>query len=174
MKNFTTLLLFMISFFPILNAQTPKLIELIEKTKCQDFSCYNSYITAKGFSYNKFGKEDWGTYYRYASDEEFVTSSNIDIRTRNQSIFVLYPNNTVGTGFGTSYKPHYQTFMNELNSLGFKSVETWTEEGGTIATEYISVNYSSIRIVFRTMISKIGESYDKSWIYYDFALMTIK
>ncbi len=146
-------------------AQTVTIKELISKTKCRDFSCFNDLITNRGFSFNASGKHDETTsWYRFSSDKAFVATSNPGVTSHNQSIVSFGKNTSVG--FGTSYKPHYKALMDELAALKFKSSPAIDEGEGSIAVVYSSAVYPKITITLRTiLITKPGLG---SWTYYDF------
>ena len=150
-------------------SQTVKLIDLINKSACKDNECFHDFITTKGFSPADNATQTGGTFWRYQSDAKFTTTSNRNITTANQSIYVINADGTYGTGFGSSTKAHYQPLLNELVTLGFqkKSSVNKYDETKTIETVYKSSRYPKIKVTVSIMILSLE---NEKWTYYDFAV----
>lgn len=146
--------------------QTISIKDMINKTTCKSYSCFNDWIITKGFSYTSVKNIGigGGKQYIYSSDETFTITSNKSLVTTNIASIDFYLDGT-GVSFGTAVKNHYLKLFSELKFLKFIARQTEDEENGTIAVTYTSSQYPKVFVSIRTMISR-GQGPNSS-TYYD-------
>ncbi len=150
-------------------SQTIQLSELITKASCKDFTCYNDFITRKGFSFNKNNTDTGGITYIYFSDSEFATTSNPAIIIRDLSVLKIDSAGVPTVLFGTGEKSHYQSFYDQLAKLGFTQIKTTSknDKANTVETLYQSEKYPKTEVVFSI---QAGSSDDSTFTFYSFAV----
>lgn len=139
--------------------------ELIDHVDCENFSCYNQFVTNRGFSLVAVDKLDNTIpFYRFESDRRLVATSNTVITTKNQSILMNVGGAWATIGFGTSFKPHYISFLEEMQKLGFSEIKTIMEPNQIARIDYSSPRFPKIKITCRIQTATKGS---ESWTYYD-------
>lgn len=98
--------------------------ELLEKSKCKSYDCFDDFITTKGFSLNSI---DEGIYY-YNSAKEF--SSNTEVVCANICGIGFGENGCQSVLMQTVDKAYYNQLLNEIKSYGFVFSNTIKDENG--------------------------------------------
>lgn len=123
--------------------------ELIDYTKCKDFTCFNELIVNKGYSYDETTTESNGKTYRYSSDQRFPITSTKGLDNKNTSSLFFQNNGTIAASVYTCDKSQYQALMTQLRALQFKPVLTKNDDLG-IAVVYSSSQLPKISMIVRT------------------------
>lgn len=147
-------------------SQTVTMQELLDKSKCKEYSCFNDFIATKGFSYFKSDEESRGKWYLYLSDEKFPTSSNSDVSISNSSIITFNTDGSTTSGFRTAIIERYTSMLSQLKSLGFIAISTTDIDNGVIVS-YQSKSQPNVTVSVQT--DKIGDS--AKWTSYDISVV---
>ena len=168
-KLSTTLFLFaLVQSFCFSQIVTIK--ELVDKSSCKEFPCFNDFISAKGFSYLESETIKGSTTYLYTSDKQYTTSSNKSVRSSNMAIITFNANKTVTVGTRTSVVEQYRLLMKQLKVLGFKSFETENIQNGVVV-QYLSDSYPEI--IISVITDRIGKENEK-WTSYHVSVTNTK
>ena len=163
-KAILTLALILMTVFNA-SSQTVTIQELLDKSKCKDFTCYNDFIIQKGFSYFKSDTETGGKWYLYLSDKKSPTSSTPSVSTSNTSIITFNSDGSTTAGFRTAIIEQYRSIMTQIKTLGFTAASTKNIDNGVVV-KYTSVKYPKVQIAVQT--DKIGDS--STWTSYDISI----
>lgn len=150
----------------VTSGQVVTLKELINETKCNDYACFNDFITAKGFCFDKTNTVDGiGTFYQFNSCD-IIKDGPKGLDTKNQAGYTVLNSGSIQTSIGTSSNKYYQQLLNELKRLGFKSYKTDDTDPTNIHIQYKSSAYPKIDVMFTT--SKAVKEGFGSWTYWNF------
>gem|GEM_PF-3530195 len=141
--------------------QTVTIKDLIDRTNCDDYSCFNNFITTKGFSYFESEDSETGRTYFYTSNKKFPASSTPEISTPNIAILTLSDTGSPICGFRTSVVEHYNVMIAQLKSMGFISMFVLDIEDGVSET-YKFPSYPKLSVRIET--NRIGDG--KQWTSY--------
>ncbi|MFN8306989.1 MAG: hypothetical protein U0T79_09460 [Ferruginibacter sp.] len=169
MTKLTITTLGLLFFSSLALSQTITGKEMINKVNCSDYSCFNEFITQKGFSEKKIDpqREEIKFYYCYRSDSTFAATSNSKVTgKRNDVFFSNHSGDLFRFSFRTVVKAQYQNLLGELTDLKFKSTKTTDKGDGKIETEYKSDSYTNL-IVNVTTSTEVRKSDNESYIFYN-------
>lgn len=172
MKNIIFLVFYSIVIVAKSYSQSISMHELINNIKCNDFNCFNTFITSKEYSLNEKKDLSNGKMYRYSSNKKFKASSNEEITSRNQASMIFYKDGSKGIGYGTIVQSQYKAFITELISLKFLPEKSIDEPNGSINVVYQSSQNKNLSVSVRTMLSSKEEV--GNWTYYDFQIVLTK
>ena len=160
--------LFIVSTALNVFGQRPTLRELITKTNCTDFDCYENYMTSKNFCFLKSTDGEYGKYYTFNSCD-FINDGprNLGVSLKNTSTLGLLTTGATVTGIATPSNTYYQTLSTELRSLGFTIIGQPETEGTTITRNYTSSRYPR---VFIMLIIQRVENNGTSWQLWNFTV----
>ncbi|NJL75284.1 MAG: hypothetical protein HC892_09900 [Saprospiraceae bacterium] len=137
------------------HTQTVTIGELIAKTKCKDFACYNSFIMSKKFTFDKTTKGEDGTFFMF-STVDFVDDGIEHILTKNNSTFCLLLSGGTITSINTSSASYFSALSNQITELSFEPAATETPDDTTVRTTYYSKKHPKVSIL--VSIVKITKS----------------
>ena len=137
-----TLLIILTNIFTT-DCQTLYLGDLIKISKCKEFHCFNNYVIKRGFSFNKNGTDEGGTWYAFSSDHKYPATSTPGIYASNTVVLEFNKDGSVSSSFRTSSKYQYKYIISQFKLREFKSVSTTNLENGVL-TKYTSLKYPTI------------------------------
>ncbi len=147
--------------------------EMLEKSKCRTFDCFNDFILPKGFSFLNSGDTLIGNNvncktYAYSSDKEDLNSTK-EISTKNVAAIIFNSNNKVSIFYRTASKDYYLKLLNEFKSKGFYSYRTIVEKANSqrIHVYYKCKNDTTKSIDVTSTALELGEI---KYTLYSFAL----
>lgn len=163
-NNMKTLLLVLVFGLCIAGsyAQTLTLSEMIEQTKCNSFSCFNSYILGKGFSFKSNDTGQFGNLYSFNSNE-FVDSLP-DFIYKTQCQFFMGRDvleNESHVIFYTYDRLKFLLLSKQLDGLNFKVIKENSSPEEGVETYYASPKYEDIeiRVLTHPSKNKLGKDY---------------
>lgn len=144
------------------NAQTLTLAEMIEQTNCNNFSCFNSYILGKGFSFKSNDTGQFGNLYSFNSNEFVDSLPDFIYKTQCQFFIgkdVLENENYVI--FYTYDRAKFLFLSKQIEGLNFKVIKEDSSPEEGVETYYASPLYRDIEVRILTHISKdkLGKNY---------------
>lgn len=165
MKTFLSLLYFNLLILSSFS-QTITVDEMIEISKCKNFTCFNNFISQRGFSLSEIDTSTLDvTTYTYLSDGFTDTLSNGFV-FRNACQFILekgiFWDYSVTITFFTIGKKTYQDFLSGLNNHQFKVVDERVlpkqDSGNKVITKYESELYNDIKNTIKITSSVTPEN----------------
>lgn len=168
----TSLFLFFVLLGSYSFSQTLKLSDMIEKTKCQNISCYNNYILLNGFSFTSLDSNYSGdkTYY-YHSDNFYDTVGAMVYKS--QCLFMILNGSYVEYTFITyitRQKRNYLPLLKQLKAEGFKAVE---ENGNAVGKQRIKTKYKSVKHKFYEITISINPDINEDGLHYSTYNVTV-
>ena len=144
-------------------AQVLKATEMIAKSKCQTFECYNNFITDKGFSFKKSTTESNGvTYYLFVSDKQFHADNNTKVSASNNSTigFKSADAKYRSVGIRTVSKSYYKQLLSDFKKLGYTELMTTPAPNNGVSTTYSATGkYPYLLYVLVETLEYDGEKY---------------
>lgn len=166
MKNIISIL-FLVLFVSLnTESQTVNFSDLLDKSKCKSFDCFNDFIINRGFSLSKSDE----TYYLFMSDKEFPTTSTNEITTKNVAMILFGSDGSITTSARTAVKSHYDILLKQIKASGFTSFKTKNIENGVIVYYKLKSN-PKISVAIQTdQLSK--DEY--TWTSYNISITRFK
>jgi hypothetical protein len=149
-------------------AQTLTADEMISKTSCTSFDCFNEFVTNKGFSFNKYVDAESGNMYMFFSDRKFLDVSGT-VRTNNSAIINFQKNNKyINLGFRTANKNQYIKLLLGFQIKGFREENTVQTDSSRVIVNYTSAKFPDISLTIFYDRAKKGEL---EWTSYNFDVL---
>nr|WP_295926593.1 hypothetical protein [uncultured Dyadobacter sp.] len=142
--------------------QKVSITELMDKSYCKEFMCYQNFITEKGFSFMNYTDGETGKYYTYQSD--LFTAKENGVSLKNISTVGFLKTGSVTSGIRKSDKAYWKVLMDELQSKKFKSRSTDNEDGDTVRVWYRSPSFTNFEILITI---ETVHGHGTSWPSYD-------
>ena len=175
MRQKQVILTLLISFTAsMVLAQTLTANELLTKSKCNSFDCFNDFLISKKISLGKSGKAENFEYYFYLSDKKFTAQSNSKVVIPNRVGVIIYSDGTLNRfDITITSSSNYQTLKKSfLTELGFVSQGTFNQEDDTaesnIYTNYFSKKHPNVELRINTIVR---ESEGEEWTEYAFEII---
>jgi hypothetical protein len=166
MRKLTLTLITSILFASTTFGQTVNFSDLLEKSKCKSFECFNDFITTKGFSLSESNEK----FYLFMSDKKFPTTSTPSVTTKNTAIILFGTDGSTKTGTRTAVKSHYDDLLKQIKAIGFISTKTENIENGVIVHYKLKSN-PKISVAIQTdQLEKEGVK----WTSYDISMTRYK
>lgn len=137
-------------------AQVLTLNNLIEKSKCNTYDCFNPFILKKGFHLKTDTIFPLYRSYIYISDKKYTVADG-----SNQATVSLYKDNSeVTVAFATESKSLYMAYLDSLTKTDFKSVELEPENNDGVMkhTTYYdrSLKYPELSILLTVLTFEVN------------------
>ena len=130
--------------------------ELLEKSNCKSFECFNDFITDKGFSFYGAEESEGTTMYIFTSDIEFSSTTEPNLVTKNICLIGFNESNCQVAGLRTVVKPYYEELLKQIKSNGFFYSNTTKDEFGVHMNYILKSNPKILIIVSLEPIEKEG------------------
>jgi hypothetical protein len=128
-------------------SQRVKLVDMINISKCKEYSCFNDFVITKGFCFEEIANERPDiTLYRFSSCN-FISDGPQGINTKDQASYGLITTGSIMADIGTASNNYYRLLLSELKGLGFISYSTDNSSTNSVRVQYTSVRYPNINMV---------------------------
>ena len=153
--------LFLYSFT---HGQEISIDDVLTKTSCKTFTCFNNFIVKKGFSYWNTSELDGNNMYGFSSDKK--VSSPEGVTGRNTAwLYYDEKHKYSAVSINTINKDYYLDLKEQLAVKGFKETHSESTGVGGLRVFYKSKNHPKISI--KILIERLTEK-NLSWTSYDF------
>ena len=143
--------------------------ELLEKSKCKSFECFNDFIKEKGFSFLNSSEDlDSGTtFYAFSSDIEFQSTTEPNLLSKNVCLIGFNESDCQVASIRTVVKSYYEELLKQIKSNGFVFLNTTKDEYGVHLNYSLKSNPKILIIVSLEPTEKEGLKYTEYAISID-------